>query len=48
MEESNDMAPSNSVPRPVLMVVKEKAFHTSFSQKLVAMNSEITGRFFYH
>lgn len=35
------MAPSNSVPRPVLMVVGEKAFQIMVSQMLVAMNSEI-------
>jgi hypothetical protein len=35
------IAPSNSVPRPVLMVVGENAFHTMFSQMLVAMNNEI-------
>lgn len=35
------MAPSNSGPRPVLMVVGENAFQTIDSQMLVAMNSEI-------
>ena len=35
------MAPSNSAPRPVLMVVGEKAFQMMFSQMFVAMNSEI-------
>ena len=34
-------APSNSGPRPVLMVVGEKAFHTIDSQIFVAMNKEI-------
>ena len=32
---------SNSVPRPVLMGVGEKDFHTIVSQMLVAMNSEM-------
>lgn len=32
---------SNSVPRPVLMVVGEKDFHTIVSQMLVAMNNEM-------
>ena len=34
-------APSNSGPRPVLMVVGEKAFHTMDSQIFVAINKEI-------
>ena len=34
-------APSNSVPRPVLMVVGEKAFQMMVSQMLVAMKSEM-------
>jgi hypothetical protein len=34
-------APSNSVPRPVLMVVGEKDFQTMVSQMLVAMKSEM-------
>ena len=34
-------APSNSGPRPVLMVVGEKAFHTMDSQIFVAMNREM-------
>jgi len=35
------MAPSNSVPRPVLMVVGEKDFQMMLSHTLVAMKSEI-------
>lgn len=35
------IAPSNSGPRPVLMVVGEKAFQTIDSQMLVAMKREI-------
>jgi hypothetical protein len=35
------MAPSNSVPLPVFMVVGEKAFHTMLSQMFVAMNKEM-------
>ena len=35
------IAPSNSVPRPVLIVVGEKAFQMMFSQIFVAMKSEI-------
>lgn len=35
------MAPSNSVPLPVLMVVGEKAFQMIVSQMFVAMNNEI-------
>ena len=34
-------APSNSVPRPVFIVVGLNAFQTIFSQMFVAMNSEI-------
>ena len=34
-------APSNSVPRPVLMVVGEKAFQMMDSQMLVAMKREM-------
>ena len=34
-------APSNSVPRPVLTVAGEKAFHTIVSQIFVAINKEI-------
>lgn len=34
-------APSNSVPRPVLIVVGENAFQMILSQMLVAMNNEI-------
>lgn len=34
-------APSNSGPRPVLMVVGEKAFQMIDSQMLVAMNKDI-------
>lgn len=34
-------APSNSGPRPVLMVVGEKAFQTMDSQIFVAMNREM-------
>ena len=34
-------APSNSGPRPVLMVVGEKAFQMIDSQMLVAMNRDI-------
>ena len=34
-------APSNSGPRPVLIVVGEKAFHTMDSQIFVAINKEI-------
>ena len=35
------IAPSNSVPFPVLIVVGEKAFQIMFSQMLVAMKREI-------
>ena len=35
------MAPSNSVPLPVLMVVGKKAFHMIVSQMLVAMKREM-------
>ncbi|RNA30816.1 hypothetical protein BpHYR1_015563 [Brachionus plicatilis] len=35
------MAPSNSVPRPALMVAGLNAFHTIVSQIFVAMNSEM-------
>lgn len=35
------MAPSNSVPRPVLMVVGENAFQMMVSQMFVAMKREI-------
>jgi len=35
------MAPSNSVPRPVLMVAGLNDFHTIVSQMLVAMKSDI-------
>lgn len=35
------IAPSNSVPRPVLMVVGENAFQMIVSQMFVAMNNEI-------
>lgn len=35
------MAPSNSVPLPVLIVVGENAFQMIVSQMFVAMNSEM-------
>ncbi len=35
------MAPSNSVPLPVLMVVGENDFQMMLSQMLVAMKSEM-------
>lgn len=35
------IAPSNSGPRPVLMVVGDRAFHKMDSQMFVAMNSEM-------
>lgn len=35
------MAPSNSVPLPVLIVVGENAFQIIVSQMLVAMNREM-------
>ena len=35
------MAPSNSVPRPVLIVAGLNDFHTIVSQMLVAINSDI-------
>lgn len=35
------MAPSNSVPRPVLIVVGENAFQMMVSQMFVAMNREM-------
>ena len=35
------MAPSNSAPYSVLIVIGEKLFHRMISQMLVAMNSEM-------
>jgi hypothetical protein len=35
------IAPSNSVPYSVLMVIGEKLFHKMFSQMLVAIKREI-------
>jgi len=39
------MAPSNSVPRPVLIVAGLNDFQTIVSQMFVAMNSEILCRY---
>jgi hypothetical protein len=42
------IAPSNSVPRPVLMVAGLNAFHTIVSQILVAIKREILQRKYQH
>ena len=40
------MAPSNSVPRPVLMVVGEKDFQMMLSHTLVALIADVVERLF--